>query len=157
MNWRYYNHALLPATAPHEDADVAALDNPETWKPEGGGRPLFARWTSHFDCGYETEWWWCILDKPFDISALKSKYRYDINKGLRNFEIKALDTEIYAEQMYNVNIEAFKAYSINVTIQNKDEYLNSIKENNDIIVIGAFLKGVKSLQDILMYVKMINL
>jgi hypothetical protein len=87
MNWGYYNHALLPTTAPHEEADVAALDNPETWKPKGGGRPLFARWTSHFDCGYETEWWWCVLDKPFDISALKNKRRYVVKQGIQNLYI----------------------------------------------------------------------
>jgi hypothetical protein len=50
-NWCYYNHALLPGTAPHEEADVTALDKKETWKPEGGRHPIFARWTSHFDCG----------------------------------------------------------------------------------------------------------
>lgn len=49
------------------------------------GNPYFARWTDNFDCGYETEWWYCIKDEPFDISKINSKKRYEINKGKKNF------------------------------------------------------------------------
>ncbi|MDR2556704.1 MAG: hypothetical protein LBC49_03210 [Bacteroidales bacterium] len=146
MNWFYYNHALLPTTAPHEEADVAALDNPETWKPKGDGHPLFARWTSNFDCGYDTGWYYCILDKPFDISALKSKYRYKINTGLRNFEVRIIDANDYAEQMYEVFIAAFREYSIAVHIPDRAVFCSNMKNSNmDIICWGAFVKGSNKL------------
>ena len=54
MNWRYYNHALLPTTPPHENAHVKDLESEEIWKDQGFGTPIFARWTEEFDCGRET-------------------------------------------------------------------------------------------------------
>ena len=54
-------------------------------------KALFARWTSEFDCGYETNWWYVIKDKEFDLSALKSNYRYKINKGNKNFDVRVIN------------------------------------------------------------------
>lgn len=145
ISWHYYNHALLPNTAPHEEADAAALDNPETWKPKGGGHPLFARWTSHFDCGYETEWWYCILDKPFDISAIKSKRRYCIKQGIRNFDVKVIDVDNYAEQMYEVYVAALREYTITVHIPDKTVFCSGMKNGNKNTFFGAFIKGTDKL------------
>ncbi len=78
--WRYYyNHAAILTTAPHVKVDVHPLVDKTIWKMDSN--PYFARWTTDFDCGYETEWWYCIKDTPFDISKLNSKKRYEINKG----------------------------------------------------------------------------
>jgi hypothetical protein len=141
FSWQYYNHALLPTTAPHEEADVAALGNPETWKPKGGGHPLFARWTSHFDCGYETGWYHCILDKPFDISALKSKKRHQINLGIQNFDVRIINPNIYAEQIHNVFLSAWQTYTGTGKLSvNKNTYCSNVK-NWQGIVFGAFLKN----------------
>ena len=74
------------------------------------GRPLFARWTEDYDCGYETTFWYCIKDDIFDISALKSKRRYEIKKGLKNFDVKVIDPFQYSEQLYDVAVMAFSAY-----------------------------------------------
>lgn len=42
MKWKYYNHAVIPTTAPHEDADMEFLKNGLTWKIKGGG--VFRSW-----------------------------------------------------------------------------------------------------------------
>ena len=34
--WRYYNHAMIPTTAPHENADISAVENGDIWKIGGG-------------------------------------------------------------------------------------------------------------------------
>ena len=65
--WKYYNHAMIPMAAPHEEIDVEP--NKKFWKDNK--KALFARWTSEFDCGYETNWWYVIKDEPFDITTLK--------------------------------------------------------------------------------------
>lgn len=78
----------------------------------GGGRPLFARWTSEFDCGKETEWWYCIKDTPFDIKTLKAKRRYEITKGTRNFEVRVIDPKEYMDGLFLVQVEAFQAYPL---------------------------------------------
>lgn len=34
-NWKYYNHGLLPTTAPHEEADIKAMKQKGFWKNWG--------------------------------------------------------------------------------------------------------------------------
>lgn len=86
IGWKYYNHAAIPNTAPREMVNTTPIDNGTIWNI-GGGVPLLARWTENFDCGYETNWWYVIKDTPFDVNTLRSKRRYEINKGIKNFEI----------------------------------------------------------------------
>ena len=38
--WRYYNHAMIPAIAPNETADMHPIENGDIWKNWGGGTPL---------------------------------------------------------------------------------------------------------------------
>ena len=79
--WRYYNHAVVPTCAPHENANLSPIIDGSIWSIKGA---LLARWTSEFDCEQETNFWYIIKDCPFDISSLKAKRRYEINKGLKN-------------------------------------------------------------------------
>ena len=106
--WKYYNHAAIPTTPPHETPDVSPITNGSIWKMEG--TPLLARWTTDFDCGYETNWWYVIKDTPFVISDLKAKRRYEINKGIKNFEVKEIDPKEWAESIYAVAMAAYATY-----------------------------------------------
>ena len=49
------------------------------------------------DCGYETNWWYVVKDTPFDLNSLKAKRRYEINKGIKNFEVIDIDPKNYSE------------------------------------------------------------
>lgn len=106
--WKYYNHAAKPLCAPHEEPDVTPIENGSIWKMNG--RPLLARWTTNFDCGYETGWWYCIKDDPFDISSLKSNRRYKINKGRKYFTIKTIDPLQAVDDLYYVFQKAMSSY-----------------------------------------------
>ena len=70
--WKYYNHAAIPTSPPHEDPDLTPVETGDIWKINGA---LLARWTSDFDTQEETNFWYVIIDHPFDISKLKSKRR----------------------------------------------------------------------------------
>jgi hypothetical protein len=70
--WKFYNHAAIPTTAPHEIPDLKPIESGLVWS-NMGGTPLLARWSSDWDCGYETQFWYVIKDEPFNITALKSK------------------------------------------------------------------------------------
>ena len=35
-NWKYYNHAVIPTTEPHEIPDMTPLTNGTIWKIGGG-------------------------------------------------------------------------------------------------------------------------
>lgn len=74
--WRYYNHAAIPTCAPHEETDTTVISNGEIWKMDG--KPLLARWTEDFDCGYDTGWWYMLREAPFCIDSLSSKSRESI-------------------------------------------------------------------------------
>ena len=135
--WRYYNHAAIPTTAPHENPSVAPIEDKSIWKMDG--KPLLARWTTEFDCGYETNWWYVIKDTPFDIGELKAKRRYEINKGIKNFEVKEIDSAKHAEQLCNIQIAAYSAYpeKYRPTVD-REAFISSVQHWSSRICIGAF-------------------
>lgn len=124
--WKNYNHALIPTTAPHE---IVEKPKKGFWKTGSGGVALFARWTEDFDCNEQTSWWYVIKDTPFDITALKAKRRYEINKGLKNFDVRIINANEYTEELYDVTVEAYRQYP---------------KKYRPIIEHDAFIKGVES-------------
>ena len=63
--WTYYNHAAIPSTAPHVPVNMGPLENGSIWKIKGG-TPLLARWSTDWDCGCETDFWYVIKDNPCD-------------------------------------------------------------------------------------------
>ena len=140
LKWRYYNHALLPICAPHEEPDIEVLKEKNFWKTFKPNRPLFACWTTHFDCEYKTDWWYCILDKPFDISTLKSRRQTRLNQALNYFDIRIIDVALYAEQMFNVHKISWETYHHTGKFHdNKDLFCKEVKNWKD-LVFAAFDK-----------------
>lgn len=144
--WHYYNHALIPNTPPHKDLDVSELADKNIWKQRP--KPLLARWTTDFDCGYETNWWYCIKDDKFDINTVKSKIRYNIKKGISNFDVKVIDPCDYKEELYNVQVAAFSAYPETYRLAvNKENFLKETSAwSEKYVVFGAFEKEDGTLQ-----------
>ena len=136
-NWIYYKHALIPSVAPHEIPDLTSIEDGTAWK--SNGTPVFARWTTDFDCGYETNWWFVIKDSPFDINSLKAKRRYEITKGARNFEVREILAQNYAEDLYNVQVAAYSSYpeKYRPTVD-KDKFISSVQKWDCYICFGAF-------------------
>lgn len=103
------------------------------------GAPLLARWTTDFDCGYETNWWYVIKDTPFDISELKAKRRYEINKGIKNFDVKEIEPDLYADELYNVQLAAYSAYPKKYRPSvNREEFISFVHHCDSFVCIGAF-------------------
>ena len=150
--WEYYNHALVPTTAPHIEPDTSWMRDRKKWKELAEGRcPLFARWTTDFDCQENTEWWCLVKDSPFDIMSLKSNRRSLITRGLKRVDVKVIIPADYAEQMANVLIKAWKSYD--ASYQEGDdkknlteEFLKLTKEKlGNSEYLGAFLKDTDTL------------
>lgn len=136
--WKYYNHAAVPTTAPHEETNMIPINDGSIWNIQGG-TPLLVRWTTDFDCGYETNWWYVIKDTPFDISTIKSKYRYKINKGNKNFLVREITAAEWSEEIYKVAVAAYKTYpkSYRPNIE-YDAFVEGVKSWNFYKVYGAF-------------------
>lgn len=136
--WKYYIHAAIPDASPHETVDIAHIESGEIWKMDG--KPLLARWTTDWECGMETNWWYVIKDSPFDISALKSKRRYEINKGNKNFEVKEIAPDAYAKEIYEVTVAAYETYPASYRPQiSRDNFVQGIKKWQFYKTYGAFL------------------
>lgn len=105
----------------------------------GGGKCLLARWTSDWDCGYETSFWYVIKDSPYGIESLKSKRRYEIVKGRKHFTIDIVDTNKMGLNMYKVALKAFDAYPKEYRpIVEKNSFLEDVLSWNQGRVFGAF-------------------
>lgn len=143
--WKYYNHAVIPTTAPHITPAVLPSKNSDIWKI-GGATPLLARWTTDFDCGHKTNWWYVIKDTPFDIAEVKAKRRYEINKGIKNFYVVEIDPLDYKEELYKVQIDAFSAYpeKYRPTVERRSFY-KSIDKWGEYSVIAAFHRDTDEL------------
>ena len=139
--WKYYNHALIPTTPPHQSADGDTLTDNPLWKDK---RVLFARWTSDYDSKCETNWWYCIKDEPFDISSINAKKRYEINKGNKNFTVKTINAADYAEEMYEISSCAWGEYTISIK-HSKEGFISGITSAKDITLFGAFSNEDESL------------
>lgn len=141
LKWIYYNHALLPTTAPHEKVDESVVKQGKLWKNKWGGVPLLIRWTTDFDCPQKTEWWYCIKDTPFDINLLKAKRRYEINKGKRNFYVKEINPLKFKEEIYEVYKQSVFSYiKKSYNIENKDVFIKKIENWTGYKIYGAFSK-----------------
>lgn len=108
--WKYYNHAAIPTIAPHETPDLSSIENGDIWKMGEESAPLLARWTTDWDCGYETGWYYVVKDSIFDIDELKAKRRYEIRKGCKNFIVRKINPEDYKTELLQVQMKAFSAY-----------------------------------------------
>lgn len=53
-----------------------------------------------------------IEDEPFDLSDLKSNYRYKINKDIKNFDVRVIKPRDYIDELYEVSAVAFESWPI---------------------------------------------
>lgn len=133
MNWCDYGFYITPDTPPHLTPVIGNI-------PWGGYRHLIAKWTEDFDCLEETQFWWVIMDKPFDVSALKAKRRYEITKGNRNFYTKVIHPKDYADALYDVYLESLQGYK-NPSVQPQKSFEKQIdtwEKNETCVFFGVF-------------------
>jgi len=107
--WRYYNHAAIPTTAPHEAPDITPVNNGDIWKIEGK-TPLLARWTTDFDCGHETNWWYVIREAPYSTEDVSSKERKSIRQAEKKCYVQKVSLKDHIQQLYNCYYAAFQNY-----------------------------------------------
>lgn len=126
--WKYYNHAAIPSTAPNEPVNMEPINNGRIWSIDKS--VFMVRWTDEWDCNCETNWWYVIKDTPFDISAIKSKRRYEINKGIKNFEVRIINPKEFVERLYTVTESAYQTYPASYRPNvNHDSFVNEITRN----------------------------
>ena len=143
-NWKYENLGLISYYPPHIQPDISFVDKnwPKICVNGRNKHPLYIKWTDQFDCGYKTEWWYLIKDDEFDVSKLKAKRRYEINKGTKNFVVKKIDPKQYLEDINRIREALFAQYPEEYRKDNDKDTTNRMykiqQNNNNWITIGAF-------------------
>lgn len=109
--------------------------------------PLLARWTTDWDSGYETDWWYVIKDTPFDVSVLKAKRRYEITKGNKNFAVQLINPIVQSDAMYRVTIAAYSGWPKKYRpIVTRDQMAERVRSWEKALVFGAFARDDRTLQ-----------
>lgn len=98
---------MIPTTAPHEEPDLSPVISGEIWKEN---KPLLIRWTSDWDCGYDTGWWYVIREGSYDLAELSASSRRNIRKALRNCRVEKIDPVQYIDDLWRVFNEAIIRY-----------------------------------------------
>jgi len=113
----------------------------------GGGTPLLARWTTDWDCEYDSDWWYVIKDNPYSTDSLKAKRRYEINKGIKNFDVKIINPEEFLEDLYQITVLAYSGWPPKNRPTITKEQIQKLAENKDNnLVFAAFSKIDGALQ-----------
>lgn len=101
-----------------------------------------AMWTSDYDCGHESDFWYVVKDSPFNISQLKSKRRYEITRGNKYFTVREFDPAEFGEQIYSILVETLKTYKGIKASADREEILRSVKSwhSSYYKVYGAFFR-----------------
>lgn len=127
--WEYYNHAAIPTTAPHISPDTKPIADGTIWKMEG--TPLLARWTTEFDCGYETNWWFVIREAPFIPEQISKKEMKSICQALKKCYVKKIDFADYSEEIYECYCSAFSKYENADNMLPKERFMEISKSEPD--------------------------
>ncbi|MGM9838210.1 MAG: hypothetical protein ACI30A_06965 [Paludibacteraceae bacterium] len=104
--WKLYQGALVWSGNPKEMPPTQQ----QTQEAIAESGAMFARWTSDFDMSVPTQWWYCICDKPFDITSISAKHRYVIKQGIKHFDVREINPAEYAEELTDVQVKAFAIY-----------------------------------------------
>ena len=101
---------------------------------------MVATWTDNFDCQRETEYWYCIKDNVLDLSAMKAKRRYEINKGNKNFTVKVINPSEYAQALYEVYVGSLAGYPGNPAPISMGAFQRSVRawSQPECCLFGAF-------------------
>lgn len=105
--WRIYKGILMPLTLPHMEFNFNSEDIKKLIKST---KTKLAIWTYGFDTE-ESGWWWLIKEKPYSLSSLKPKSRYNIRHGLRKCEVKPVSAQEIAETGFSCYKEAMKRHT----------------------------------------------
>lgn len=116
--WKFYNHAAIPTCAPHEMPDLTPVKDGRIWHIEGK-KPLLVRYTTDWDCGYDTGWWYLIKETPFDIDALSKNSRKHIRAAFRKVKVEKIDPKEYVDALYECYHQAYLGYKL---ADNEDSY-----------------------------------
>mgnify|MGYP003311262534 CR=1 FL=1 len=131
LGWRYYNHAIIPTVAPHEEPDLQPIKDGSIWSitSGNGNKPLFARYTTDFDCKIDTGYWYIVKDAPFIMDEIDKKYQKAIQRALKRCEVRRIDAVAEFEDIYEVYEAAVNNYQNIDNRVSKENFREGVKRD----------------------------
>jgi hypothetical protein len=100
-----------------------------------------ARYTTNFDCGFETPWYYVICNVPIELEKLNQANRYNINHGLKYFYVKKIDNNIEnVKDIYKIYKKASERYTNFKPVNESDFIKNTINSFESNMYYGAYFK-----------------
>ena len=107
--FKYYNRSLLPNNNECEDIVFSKKELKAAFKKNK--RALFFIYTSNFDCGVDTDWFYVIQDGNYNyFDNMKSKHRRNIKKNLEKLECKMIVASEHKERIEEIGCLSVKSY-----------------------------------------------
>lgn len=135
----YYNNSLLPNCLDVETISFTKEELDAAFKKHK--KALFFLYTTNYDCGFDTEWYYIINNRGFDKINVSSKnYKRKKNVINNNVLCRIIDPIIYKEEIKRVSalaISDYKTYSAEIPSFNVEKWGG--------IFVGAFTKQSNSL------------
>jgi hypothetical protein len=126
--WNLYQGTLIPRVPPHTEVNLSCS---EAKKLLSLSKAYLIRYTNEWERPGGM-FWYVIKDDFAGMDELKSKYRTQIRRGLKNCTIKRVSREEIAANGYSVYHNALNHY--NIGLEKKDEETfreNTLNSNYD--------------------------
>lgn len=135
--FKYYNHSLIPNCLNCEEIEFTKNELKEAFKKHK--KALFFLYTTKFDCGYDTGWYYVIKDDECDYSCNHSKKHIrEIVKMNQSIECSKISFRDYENEIDEIGNSCLEKYNI------RKKHIN-YRYSEKQIIIGAFFKENKKL------------
>lgn len=129
--FRYYNHALVSNLPDHETLEFTKEELKEAFKEKK--KALFLVYTSHFDCGFDSGYYYCINDQGLGFFENLSRHRRkNLRKALDCIKCKVIEVDAYRKDIFNIEEKCIE--------NNKMKKHYNYSNNKKFIYIGAFFE-----------------
>ncbi len=126
--WKKYQGILIPNEADQPNIRLNTRDKKYLLKKSNC---YIIRWPSNWDIKHETEWWYVICDRFYNIEEYSSKRRYEIKKGLKLNYVRKINKDEVIEQGYDTYNLAMKSYKTPQIIKSREEFNKSLRDYSD--------------------------
>lgn len=120
--WNYYNHAAVPTCTPHEEPNLAPVEDGTIWSLTAvGGILLLVMYCTDFDCKEETQFWHVIKDSFGGMEELSSKMRNQVKKSLKTYDVERITGEEFRRIALPIYNAAQENYRVKVSLSRQEE------------------------------------
>lgn len=123
-----YNHMIIPIGPIVQNFDVSFENALDLLKKLKG---VMVRYTLGFQLSNEfSDWYAIICDNFIPIEKIKSKQRYQINRGMNNCSVERIDASFLAKNGYEIYYEALIGYGKKASnIMDRNLFYHNVMNN----------------------------